>query len=75
MNQLVFCLQFYLNAEKYTLKSIKPFTMDNLLEFFNYNKNLIVIEYNNNILHKENWSKIQLHDLDKIEIVTIVGGG
>jgi thiamine biosynthesis protein ThiS len=34
-----------------------------------------VIEYNNVICNKKNWDKIFITNDDKIEIVTIVGGG
>ena len=64
---------FFLNGEKYNIK-----TNVNLLElvtYFNYNTSLLVLEYNNSICNKKNWNKIYINDNDKIEIVTIVGGG
>ena len=64
---------FFLNGEKYYIK-----TKVNLLElitYFNYNTSLLVLEYNNSICNKKNWNKIYINDNDKIEIVTIVGGG
>jgi thiamine biosynthesis protein ThiS len=36
---------------------------------------LLVLEYNNLVCYKENWDTIFIQDNDKIEIVTIVGGG
>ena len=50
----------------------------NLLEliiYFNYNSSLLVLEYNNLLCNKKNWSEIYINNNDKIEIVTIVGGG
>jgi thiamine biosynthesis protein ThiS len=65
--------QFLLNGQKYyTNQSINLF---NLINYFNYNNSLLVVEYNNLICNKKNWRKIYLKDKDKIEIVTIVGGG
>ena len=64
---------FFLNGEKYNIK-----TNVNLLElvtYFNYNTSLLVLEYNNSICNKKNWNKIYINDNDRIEIVTIVGGG
>ena len=64
---------FLLNGEKYDSKQ-----MINILElvnYFNYNKSLLVLEYNNLICNKKDWNKISIKDNDKIEIVTIVGGG
>ena len=46
-----------------------------LLEQLNLNPRLIVIEYNGEILHRQFWPDQQIHDGDRLEIVTIVGGG
>jgi sulfur carrier protein len=50
-------------------------TLLELIEYFNYNTSLLVLEYNNLICNKKNWNKIFIKNNDKIEIVTIVGGG
>lgn len=68
-------LVLFFNGEPYLFQSFKLFTLDNLRTFFNYKKNLIVMEYNGKIIHPENWSCIILNNYDKIEILTIVGGG
>jgi sulfur carrier protein len=36
---------------------------------------LIAIEYNGEILHRQFWELTQLKGGDRLEIVTIVGGG
>ena len=64
---------FYLNGKTY--KTHYPLTLLNLLVYFNYNQSLLVLEYNNRICNKKSWDKIFIQDRDKIEIVTIVGGG
>ena len=48
-----------------------------LVKYFNYNENnaLFVLEYNSLVCSRNDWEKIWISDLDKIEIVTIVGGG
>lgn len=49
-----------------------------LLDFLsqeNLNPKLIAIEYNGEILHRQHWPKQNLSDGDRLEIVTIVGGG
>jgi thiamine biosynthesis protein ThiS len=71
----IFSFIVYLNKEKYTIKTIKPITIEDLLIFFNYKKELIVIEFNNQVYNSENWSKKILKNNDQIEIITIVGGG
>ena len=50
-------------------------TIFELINYFNYNTSLLVLEYNNLICNKKNWNKIFIQNNDKIEIVTIVGGG
>jgi sulfur carrier protein len=50
-------------------------TIFELINYFNYNTSLLVLEYNNLICNKKNWNKIFIKNNDKIEIVTIVGGG
>ena len=42
---------------------------------FGYNQSLLVVEYNNFICNKTQWNQTKIQDKDKIEIVTIVGGG
>jgi sulfur carrier protein len=64
---------FSLNGESYyTYDNIK---LVNLIEYYNFNNVLLVLEYNNSICKKQSWDKIFIQDQDKIEIVTIVGGG
>jgi sulfur carrier protein len=64
---------FFLNGEKYAIKD--KITLLELIQYFNYNTSLLVLEYNNSICNLKNWNKIYIQDNDKIEIVTIVGGG
>jgi sulfur carrier protein len=46
-----------------------------LLVQLNLNPRLIAIEYNGEILHRQFWEITQLNDGDRLEVVTIVGGG
>jgi sulfur carrier protein len=65
--------QFFLNGETYTID--KDISLSDLLIYFNYNDSLLVLEHNNLICEKKGWKKIFIQDSDRIEIVTIVGGG
>ncbi len=70
MNQIK---KFYLNGQEYyTLHTI---SIVDLVNYFNYNDSLLVLEYNNFICNKKRWHNIFIANNDKIEIVTIVGGG
>lgn len=65
--------QFSLNGEYYIIK--QTITLLQLINYFDYNSSLLVLEYNNNVCNKKNWGSITISNNDKIEIVTIVGGG
>ena len=75
MNAFNFSTNFFFNGESYNILSYKIFNIEDLIKFFNYKKNLVVVEYNGKIVHPQNWRKTFLKKNDKIELVTIVGGG
>lgn len=70
MNQIY---SFFFNGQKYT--TTYRITLLDLIDYFGYNESLLVVEYNQFICHKNEWNKIVIQKNDKIEIVTIVGGG
>ena len=65
--------QFFLNGQKY--RTSFSLTISDLINYFGYNKSLLVVEYNNFICSRTKWDKTLIQSKDKIEIVTIVGGG
>ena len=66
-------VSFFLNDQEYYGNEL--FTILDVVKYFGYNFSLLVIEYNNLICDKKNWDKIFIRNNDRIEIVTIVGGG
>ena len=64
---------FFLNGDQYFTKY--ELNILELITYFNYNAALFVLEYNCKICERKNWDKIVLKNNDKIEIITIVGGG
>ena len=64
---------FFFNGQEY--KSSTKITLYEFINYFNYNSALLVLEYNNFICPKEKWNQITIKENDRIEIVTIVGGG
>ena len=64
---------FSLNGQSYYIQ--ETITIFDLIKYFNFNDSLLVLEYNNLICEKKNWKNVFIQDQDKIEIVTIVGGG
>jgi sulfur carrier protein len=64
---------FFLNGQLYYVED--TVTISDLINYFNFNDSLLVLEYNNFICDKKNWKETVIQNEDKIEIVTIVGGG
>jgi len=64
-----------LNGEFYNLQAYKLFNLQDLLFYFCYKQNLLVLEYNGKICTAHNWSLTRLNANDSIETITIVGGG
>ena len=65
--------KIHINGETYFFNS--SFTISLLLDYLGVNKQLIVLDYNGTVLQKEFWSKTKLKEQDKLEILTIAGGG
>ena len=64
---------FYFNGQQYS--TTFSMTITDLINYFGYKSVLFVIEYNNYICNQSEWNKIQINENDKIELITIVGGG
>jgi sulfur carrier protein len=50
-------------------------TLPELLQQLGFNPRLVAVEYNGEILHRQFWDDTVMKVGDRIEIVTIVGGG
>ncbi len=61
------------NGENHSLSD--SVTLPEFLTQINLNPRLVAVEYNGSILHRQYWEHTQLKDSDRLEIVTIVGGG
>ncbi len=46
-----------------------------VLEQLGFNPRLVAVEYNGEILHRQFWSETPINEGDRLEVVTIVGGG
>lgn len=49
--------------------------LPNFLEQLGLNPRLVAVEYNGEILHRQFWNTTEIQTDDRLEIVTIVGGG
>jgi sulfur carrier protein len=50
-------------------------TLPQLLVQMGLNPRLLAVEYNGEILHRQFWDETEIKTNDRLEIVTIVGGG
>ncbi|PSB03664.1 sulfur carrier protein ThiS [Merismopedia glauca] len=50
-------------------------TLPQLLTDLGINLRLVAVEYNGEILHRQFWEQTEIKEGDRLEIVTIVGGG
>lgn len=58
------------------LQSCSPNTgLPDFLQQLGMNPRLVAVEYNGEILHRQFWEATELKAGDRLEIVTIVGGG
>lgn len=66
-------MNFFVNHNE--LKTDSQFTLGELVYYFSLKQFPIAIELNQVFIPKSKWNKIYIKNFDKIEIVTIVGGG
>nr|YP_009828323.1 thiamine biosynthesis protein [Sargassum fusiforme]QJC13540.1 thiamine biosynthesis protein [Sargassum fusiforme] len=70
-----FFFSIVLNNNQYKIFTIQPFQIFEFLEFLNYPKELVILEHNGKINNKLTLRSKYMKQDDKIEIITIVGGG
>ena len=50
-------------------------TMRQLLVHLELDPRMVAVEYNGEILHRQHWDRTVMGEGDRLEIVTMVGGG
>ncbi len=66
-------IMFVVNGETKNCPNQTP--LPDLLQQLGFNPRLVAVEYNGEILHRQFWSETKVQQGDRLEIVTIVGGG
>ncbi|UKO98803.1 sulfur carrier protein ThiS [Nostoc sp. UHCC 0870] len=61
------------NGETHNCVSQTP--LPDLLQQLGFNPRLVAVEYNGEILHRQFWEQTTIQSGDRLEVVTIVGGG
>lgn len=49
--------------------------LTDVLQQLRFNPRLVAVEYNGEILHRQFWAETKVCEGDRLEVVTIVGGG
>ena len=62
-----------INGEKHVIRAGE--TLLELLEEQGYRLEVIAVEHNGKVLRKDDYATTLLHDGDRLEIVSFVGGG
>ena len=69
-------MKLEVNGEtKYLDPSTNPPNLQNIIEQLGFHPKLVVVEFNGLILSSSKWQAQEVKEGDKLEIVTIVGGG
>lgn len=66
-------ITLHVNGQAYRCAGQTP--LPQMLEHLGFNPRLVAVEYNGEILHRQFWQTTQLQAGDRLEVVTIVGGG
>jgi sulfur carrier protein len=66
-------ISFQVNGETRSCSS--PTNLPDLLQQLGFNPRLVAVEYNGEILHRQFWTQTMVKSGDRLEVVTIVGGG
>ncbi len=61
------------NGETRNCSSQTP--LPDILQQLGFHPRLVAVEYNGEILHRQFWSETKVQQGDRLEVVTIVGGG
>ncbi len=65
-------IEIQVNGES---RRVAPTHLPDLLVQLGLNPRLVAVEYNGEILHRQFWKTREVQAGDRLEIVTIVGGG
>jgi sulfur carrier protein len=70
-----FTIKVFINGKKYEFKLKKHINIQHLIKLLYKKNKSLVVDYNKKIIQKNMWDNIYIQSNDKIEILTIVGGG
>ena len=68
-------MKIRVNGEESIIQCNKKITLNETMKLLGYSSNTVIVELNELIINSQEWKNKSLKDGDKLEIVSIVGGG
>ena len=68
-------MKIRVNGEERLIDSYKTISLSETMKLLGYSSNTVVVELNKQIINSEEWNENYIKNGDKLEIVSIVGGG
>ena len=68
-------MKIRVNGEERLINSYKSISLNKTIKLLGYSSNAVVVEVNNLIINSAEWEEKYIKNGDKLEIVSIVGGG
>ena len=68
-------MKIKVNGEERLIQSNKSISLNETIKLLGYSSNTVVVELNKLIINSAEWDEKYIENGDKLEIVSIVGGG
>tara|TARA_B100000674_G_scaffold332631_1_gene277740 strand:- start:216 stop:422 length:207 start_codon:yes stop_codon:yes gene_type:complete len=68
-------MKIRVNGEEKLIQSNKSISLNEAMQLLGYSSNTVVVEVNELIINSDEWKENYIKNGDKLEIVSIVGGG
>ena len=68
-------MKIKVNGENIVIQTNISISLDETVKILGYSSNTIIVEVNKLIINSDQWKDKYIKDGDKLEIVSIVGGG
>ena len=68
-------MKIRVNGEEKIIQCNKSISLNETMKLLGYPSNTVIVELNKLIINSEEWKNQYIKDGDKLEIVSIVGGG
>ena len=68
-------MKIKVNGEERLIQSNKSISLNETIRLLGYSSNTVVVEVNKRIINSTEWDEKFIKNGDKLEIVSIVGGG